>query len=122
MTDNEIIKALKLCAFIEKGGCKECPYNSYENCGEMKVFETVDLINRQKAEIERLYKEVDRLSQCVLYHDGQNELEFSKSENEYPCIYKHTCGFDICMLSECPDYEPKTKGKKWFEEEGADNG
>ena len=29
-----------------------------------------DLINRQKAEIERLNKEVDRLSQVVLYHDG----------------------------------------------------
>jgi hypothetical protein len=31
----------------------------------------IDLINRQRAEIERLAKEVDRLSQCVLYHDGQ---------------------------------------------------
>lgn len=50
-----------------------------------------------------------------------NELKPSKAEKEYPCIYKHTCGFDVCMLSECPDYEPKTKGKKWFEEEGADN-
>ena len=36
--------------------------------------------------------------------------------NEKPCIYKHTCGFDICMMSDCPYYEPKTKGKKWFEE------
>lgn len=41
---------------------------------------------------------------------------------EYPCVYKHTCGHDFCVMSECPDYEPKTKGKKWFEEEGADNG
>lgn len=36
--------------------------------------------------------------------------------NEKPCIYKHTCGFDICMMSDCPYYEPKTKGKKWFED------
>ena len=36
--------------------------------------------------------------------------------NEKPCIYKHTCGFDICMMADCPYYEPKTKGKKWFEE------
>ena len=28
-------------------------------------------INRQKAEIERLNKENDRLSQVVLYHDGE---------------------------------------------------
>ena len=39
-----------------------------------------------------------------------------KMANEKPCIYKHTCGFDICMMSDCPYYEPKTKGKKWFED------
>jgi hypothetical protein len=43
------------------------------------------LINRQKAEIERLNKEVDRLSQCVLYHDGivsdlEKDLFNAKSE------------------------------------------
>ena len=37
-----------------------------------------------------------------------------------PCIYKHTCGFDICNLTDCPYYEPKSKGRKWFEET-ADN-
>jgi hypothetical protein len=50
-----------------------------------------------------------------------NEAKPSKADKEYPCIYKHTCGFDICTMSECSDYVPKTKGKKWFEEEGADN-
>ena len=39
---------------------------------------------------------------------------------EQPCIYKHTCGFDICMKSDCHYYEPKIKGKKWFEEEEQD--
>lgn len=39
-----------------------------------------------------------------------------KMGTERSCIYKHTCGFDICMKSDCPYYEPKTKGKKWFEE------
>lgn len=39
---------------------------------------------------------------------------------EKPCIYKHTCGFDYCNLTECPYYEPKTKGKKWAEEEEDD--
>ena len=36
-----------------------------------RALKNLDLINRQKAEIERLEKEVDRLSQCVMYHDGQ---------------------------------------------------
>ena len=37
--------------------------------------------------------------------------------NEKPCIYKHTCGFEYCNLSDCPYYEPKTKGRKWAEQE-----
>ena len=32
---------------------------------------TLQIIEGKQAEIERLYKEVDRLSQVVLYHDGQ---------------------------------------------------
>lgn len=74
MTDNDIIKALELC-FTPKGTtftCGECPYHkSGKLCKVERDKNALDLINRQKAEIERLNKEVDRLSQCVLYHDGQ---------------------------------------------------
>ena len=61
MTDNEIIKALECCA---KSSCKNCP----ENCGSAMclknlVIDSLDLINRQKAEIERLEKE---LMKCKL--------------------------------------------------------
>lgn len=73
LTDAEIIKALELCAFIEKGGCKECPYHSYANCSEMKVAETVNLINRQKAEIEKLRKELNIVS--TLYQDEQERYK-----------------------------------------------
>lgn len=38
-------------------------------------------------------------------------------DNESPCVFEHTCGFDICMKSACQYYEPKVKGRKWFEEE-----
>ena len=70
MTDNEIIKALECCI---KNTCNECPF--YKNwithrCGELRNL-ALDLINRQKAEMERLNKEIDRLSQCVMYHEGQ---------------------------------------------------
>ena len=60
MTDNEIIKALECCS-----------QHSSRNRHCVSMFDALDLINRQKAEMERLYKENDRLSQCVLYHDGQ---------------------------------------------------
>ncbi len=57
MTDNEIIKALECC---DSGSCDGCPlaYNNY--CiHEMRV-NAIALINRQKAEIERLEAEIDK--------------------------------------------------------------
>ena len=72
LTDNEIIKALECCNKpIGKTECGICPlYHSAGRCTENMLTNALDLINRQKAEIERLYKENDRLSQCVLYHEG----------------------------------------------------
>lgn len=58
MTDNEIIKSL-VCKTQKK--CKECPYVN-EICnhiGSVRTEHIIDLINRQKAEIERLTKELN---------------------------------------------------------------
>jgi hypothetical protein len=63
MTDNEIIKALECCLeFYKKQDsfhyCDECPLGVEEyDCGyckEIMLQETLDLINRQKAENEKL--------------------------------------------------------------------
>ena len=68
-TDDEIVKAMWCCSDT---GCEECPINNKSiMCATRLMEHALDLINRQKAEIERLNKEVDRLSQCVLYHEGQ---------------------------------------------------
>ena len=56
MTDNEIIKALECLAsgcFDCNDGCKES-----KECPVEIIRETIDLINRQKAEIERLSQPV----------------------------------------------------------------
>ena len=74
LTDEQIIKALECCTTnnctydcpFYHDSCIKCKYSSSEI-----IKLSLDLINRQKAEIERLEKEVDRLSQCVMYHDGQ---------------------------------------------------
>lgn len=58
MTDEQIIKALRLCA-IDVDVCTEaCPY--YEDreyfdgdCIKQRTIDAIDLINRQKAEIDR---------------------------------------------------------------------
>ncbi len=57
LTDNEIIKALECC--VNNGDCRECALNpkkgNYGYCTEFAIKSALDLINRQKAEIERLY-------------------------------------------------------------------
>lgn len=52
MTDEQIIKALECCA---GKGCKQCPKNiNSAHCIMLLMEDALDLINRQKAEIERL--------------------------------------------------------------------
>ena len=53
MTDNEIIKALE-CHAGDAEVCKLCPLTNEEWCSVKLARKTLDLINRQKAEIERL--------------------------------------------------------------------
>ena len=72
LTDAEIVKALNICT--NEDYCKNCPLDGKtfsEGCINYLRQQSFDLIDSQQAEIERLNKEVDRLSQCVLYHDGQ---------------------------------------------------
>lgn len=74
MTDNEIIKALEVCA--NNGDCEECAINphhgNYGYCTSLAIKAALDLIKRQQAEIERLNhiraelsKEIDRLKEAA---------------------------------------------------------
>ena len=69
MTDNEIIKALECCKTGDD--CKGCPYyaNGRYTCGEHFNEDVLDLINRQKAEIERLqnalFKQEDSMQMII---------------------------------------------------------
>ena len=64
-TDNEIIKALECCSSGDSGCEKDCPLSkecdSPIKSGEKIMQSALDLINRQKAEIERLHKNIDVL-------------------------------------------------------------
>lgn len=53
MTDNDIIKALECCIL---GYCRDCFYGDTDqrHCRDDLMQNALDLINRQKAEIERL--------------------------------------------------------------------
>ena len=69
LTDEEIISSLEVIAAT--GNCEECEIRNCKwgtcNCSQITANVALDLINRQKAEIERL-KECPK---CVYEYDGE---------------------------------------------------
>ena len=67
LTDDEIIHSLKVCS--NDGDCSECKINphkgNYGYCTSLAIKAALDLINRQKKEIENLQSEVEILQQWV---------------------------------------------------------
>ena len=57
MSDNDIIKALE-CHADEQNSCSECPYRP-KGCSLQLASDSIDLINRQKAEIKVKNKLLD---------------------------------------------------------------
>lgn len=57
-TDNEIIKALECCIQEKEDDCLLCPLCNEWNCTHIRDCATLDLINRQRAEIEKLKAEL----------------------------------------------------------------
>ena len=108
MEDREIIKALECCPKANNyDDCKKLQCPLYRECKiQHKSVEEVvapyalDLINRLQAENERLNKEVDRLSQVVLYNDSVTEMKVEEAKAEaYKefaelLIDKFSCGND----------------------------
>ena len=73
MTDNEIIKALECCTDESYENCNECPYSiDTLSCERIKLLEdSLDLINRQQAEIEQWKEEANRYQNlwCIATDD-----------------------------------------------------
>ena len=78
-TNEEIEKALSLCGrTTEAIYCDQCPLcGEYECIREIKVL-ALDLINRQKSEIERLQKEANLVS--IQFQDLQERTDEIKAE------------------------------------------
>ena len=81
MTDNEIIKALDNC--LNCGDCDNCVYSAIK-CIDM-TKDALDLINRQKAEIERQKRLFDSLGEfsdlCMGYtRKLTHEVKTAKAE------------------------------------------
>ena len=87
MTDNEIIKALECCGNIVASTCKGCAYHETYNasCVVRLMRDTVDLINRRQAEIEKLKADkiiAERHEKDArdLFKQTVKQLETAKSE------------------------------------------
>ena len=115
MTDNEIIRSLEICA--NNGDCKECVINphhgNYGYCTSLAINAALDLINRQKAEIERLQKECE-ITRAYIHNNGLewglvSHLEFYKNQKsevikEFAERLKGKVDIDLCEAIDCSDY------------------
>lgn len=66
MSDNEIIKAWRCCCG-PSCNCKECPMKGINGCWVALKYETLNLINDQKAELEMMRNYI---------HDNNLEYDF----------------------------------------------
>lgn len=60
MTDEKIIKALECCHKFGDFGCGCCPLSDEMGCRDELKTSALFLINRQKAEIERLLQKLQQ--------------------------------------------------------------
>jgi len=87
MTDNEIIKALKYCtiARCSDDETKDCPLKPYADCRTRLAIHALNLINRQKAEIENLREENEiyrRVNFLIAGQRDERDKEIVSLESE----------------------------------------
>ena len=109
MTDNEIIKVLECC---KNGKCitRNCPHSHYpyegDECHPALAKAALDLINRQKAEIERLedlnkcyYTSCQQIAKSNHETKAEAVKEFAKRLKEYVESYDVTTGYKITIVN-----------------------
>ena len=96
MTDNEIVKALEChvkAIKCRKNTCIDCPlYNNTSDCFHVLAQYTLNLINRQKAEIFKFKKEVEhfqlknselfKLNNNIVEENGYKDAEIDRLQKE----------------------------------------
>lgn len=110
MTDNEIIKALECC---RDDTCVSCPICTEGLCNGGLHKNTLDLINRQKAEIERLEQNINGIDIV-----SRNHIKVIRTQ----AIKEFAEEFEYFVLNEdievvepkCKDYESYINGANQF--------
>ena len=91
MTDEQIINNLKCCVKLISD-CSQCSYRFNEDiefdCEEVLVQDTLDLINRQKVEIERLEKELHLAKVEISKHFDYSDGAANEAIKEFAALLK----------------------------------
>lgn len=109
MTDNEIIKAMQ-CVIGNDVKCSECTYQKvlpFPSCRRKCAKNALELINRQKAEIEKLKRENDFFRKTITENAQRalevtvEEIETAKSEavKEFAERLKEKFGIADCIVT-----------------------
>ena len=91
MTDNEIIKYMQ-CVIGNEVSCSECTYQKalpFPSCRRMCAKNALDLINRQKEEIDRLNIELQSMRSAANSYKMHYETAASEAIKEFAERLKH---------------------------------
>lgn len=107
MTDEQIIKALEYCSTdVRENTCPKCAFYKKHRCSTLMLNAVSDLINRQKAEIERLERKATTPF-CQVGFD----LKQLKSEaiKEFAERLKTNFNKNIRLYGRCTVYDATTE-------------
>ncbi len=86
LTEEQIFKALEWHTNEEENDCIECPYKErkyFGNCVEFLLKDILNLLNRQKAEIERLKIRNKTLTEITNNYDWKFKKAKSEARKEF---------------------------------------
>ena len=118
MTDEQITKALECC--IHKDGiinCEPCPVGEefgYQMCEHILILQCNGLINRQKAEIERLRKSNEEMFVTISKQDAENERlqHYKQSYDELKAEHLELIrSIKTCQIEAIKEFERKSEDK-----------
>lgn len=109
MTDEQIIKALECCS-KEFGNCEGCPYDDdNSDCVTIKgetlmIKDTLDLINRQNAEIEQRKAEKLKLHKLIpkMLKEAKSEA-YKEFAEKFKGLLKEYAPYDTLHIYEIQD-------------------
>ncbi len=111
MTNNEIIKVLKCCV---KGDCYRCPRQ--KQCGETDLTElALDLINRQKAELDNLKRDTIPKLEDSLKRANKYGLEVDRENEKLKAEIERLKSLEINVYETVNELRNKIKSEAYKE-------